>query len=112
MDGWWTLAAGNPHVTRASSRKEELADGIAVLTPKPVLMDRSPDPPAAATPTASEAQATRRVPTAGRGKIARVVARCRRRSAVALLPLSGERRGEEAASDHADERAPVHHSIT
>jgi hypothetical protein len=47
MDGWWTLAAGNPHVTSASSGKEELADGIAVLTPKPVLMDRSPDLPAA-----------------------------------------------------------------
>jgi transposase len=46
MDGWWTLVAGN-HVTSASSRKEELADGIAVLTPKPVLMDRSPHPPAA-----------------------------------------------------------------
>src|SRR5438445_1014561 len=46
MDGWWTLAAGNPHVTRVSSRKEELADGLGVLTPKPVLMDRSPDPPA------------------------------------------------------------------
>src|SRR5690242_13740573 len=45
MDGWWTLAAGNPHVTRASSRKEELANGIAVLTPKPVLMDRLPDQP-------------------------------------------------------------------
>src|SRR5229473_7565361 len=47
MDGWWTLAAGNPHVTSVSSRKEELADGLGVLTPKPVLMDRSPDPPAA-----------------------------------------------------------------
>ena len=41
MDGWWTLAAGNPHVTSVSSRKEELADGLGVLTPKPVLMDRS-----------------------------------------------------------------------
>ena len=50
MDGWWTLAAGNPPVTRASSRKEELADGLAVLTPKPVLMDRSPDPPAVGAP--------------------------------------------------------------
>src|SRR6266852_4882188 len=47
MDGWWTLAAGNPHGTSVSSRKEELADGLGVLTPKPVLMDRSPDPPAA-----------------------------------------------------------------
>src|SRR5258708_21440437 len=47
MDGWWTLAAGNPHVTRVSSRKEELADGLGVLTPKPVLMDRSPGPRAA-----------------------------------------------------------------
>src|SRR6267378_8279923 len=45
MDGWWTLAAGNPHVTSVSPRKEELTDGLGVLTPKPVLMDRSPDPP-------------------------------------------------------------------
>jgi hypothetical protein len=44
MDGWWTPAAGNPHVTSVSSRKEELADGLGVLTAKPVLMDRSPDP--------------------------------------------------------------------
>src|SRR5216683_1870815 len=36
MDGWWTLAAGNPHGTSVSSRKEELADGLGVLTPKPV----------------------------------------------------------------------------
>jgi len=37
-----------PGTTRqtASSRKEELADGLVGLTPKPVLMDRSPDPPA------------------------------------------------------------------
>jgi hypothetical protein len=47
MDGWWTLAAGNPHVTSVSPREEELADGPGVLTPKPVLMDRSPDPPSA-----------------------------------------------------------------
>src|SRR5512143_297163 len=47
MDGWWTLAAGNHTSQSASSRKEELADGLAVLTPNPVLMDRSPDPPAA-----------------------------------------------------------------
>jgi hypothetical protein len=38
MDGWWTLAAGNPHVTSVSPRKEELADGLGVLTPKPVLI--------------------------------------------------------------------------
>ena len=47
MDGWWTLAVGNHTSQAASSRKEECADGIAALTPKPVLMDRSPDPPAA-----------------------------------------------------------------
>src|SRR5712692_8939782 len=29
-----------------------------------------------------------------------------------LLPLGGERRGEEAASDHANERSSVHYSIT
>jgi hypothetical protein len=29
-----------------------------------------------------------------------------------LLRLSGERRGEEAASQAADERPPVHYSIT
>src|SRR6266851_1526748 len=46
-NGWLVdAAAGNPHVTSVSPRKEELADGLGVLTPKPVLMDRSPDPPA------------------------------------------------------------------
>jgi hypothetical protein len=29
-----------------------------------------------------------------------------------MLRLDGERRGEEAASQAADERPPVHHSIT
>ena len=29
-----------------------------------------------------------------------------------LLPLGGERRGEEAASQSPEERAPVHHSMT
>jgi hypothetical protein len=29
-----------------------------------------------------------------------------------LLPLGGERRGEEAASKRAEERAPIHYSIT
>ena len=29
-----------------------------------------------------------------------------------LLRLGGERRGEEAAGQRADERSPVHHSIT
>ena len=29
-----------------------------------------------------------------------------------LLRLGGERRGEEATSHGADERSPVHHSIT
>src|SRR5258705_12125690 len=42
MDGWGTLAAGNPHVTSVAPRKEELTDGLGVLTPKPVLMDRLP----------------------------------------------------------------------
>src|SRR5678815_180023 len=40
MDGWWTLATGNP-VTTAFSESDELADGIVALTSRPVLMERT-----------------------------------------------------------------------
>src|SRR4029434_4078550 len=59
MDGWWTLPSwGQP--LHKLSRKKGAAMSESVLTPKRVLMDRSPDP-LAPTPTArSSGQASSR----------------------------------------------------